>query len=306
MKNKLVLIIVACFGIIMAGCGPGDRSHESALRLMPVVSDSTASVPALADTINLSSAMPKDKKFIKTADLKFKVHSVLRATEKIEDLAVRYNGYITSSDLMNREENSRSSRISRDSILKSREIVVVNEIQLRIPNVQLDSFVRELNPLVVFLDYRVIKLNDVTLQVTGNQKKSDRLAKFEQQQQKHIDTKAGKVNETSDAQDKLLDRQNQADDIQLNSMSLEDQVKYCNLSVEIYQKPLIVKEVVADFDAASRAKPNFFARIWNSLVQGWWVLGEVFLFLVKLWGLALLIAGAFFGVKLILKLFRKK
>jgi len=209
------------------------------------------------------------------------------------------------TNLQNRNENYKSSRISRDSILISKEIVVVNEIQLRIPNARLDSFVRELNSLVIFFDYRVIKLSDVTLQFVSNQKKTDRLQKYEQRQTQHIDNKQSKLKETSAAEDNLLDKQNQTDDLKLKSMELEDQVKYCNLSIDIYQKPIIVKEVIANFDYVSDLKPNFIKRIGDSIIQGWWILEEVILFLIKIWGIAVLIIAIIFGAKYISILYKK-
>jgi len=158
---------------------------------------------------------------------------------------------------------------------------------------------------VIFFDYRVIKLSDVTLQFVSNQKKTDRLQKYEQRQTQHIDNKQSKLKETSAAEDNLLDKQNQTDDLKLKSMELEDQVKYCNLSIDIYQKPIIVKEVIANFDYVSDLKPNFIKRIGDSIIQGWWILEEVILFLIKIWGIAVLIIAIIFGAKYISILYKK-
>lgn len=304
MKNNFLVGLIIC--LIMTNCGPGanqlelQRMDDSTIR-----TDSSAKIPALANHIDLNSKTPSDKKFIKTAELKFKVNNVLFATESIEDITVKFGGYMTFSNLQNRHENSKNARLSRDSILISKQIVVVNKIQLRVPNERLDSFIRELNPLIVFFDYRVIKLSDVTLQYALNQKKTDRLQKYEQRQSQHIDNKPSKLKETTTAEDNLLERQNQADDLQVKSMALDDQVKYCNLIIEIYQKPIIVKEVIADFDYVSDAKPNFFIRIGDSIVQGWWILEEVVLFLIKIWGIVLLIISIVFGVKYLSKLYQR-
>jgi hypothetical protein len=86
---------------------------------------------------------------------------------------------------------------------------------------------------------------------------------------------------------------------------LDDQVKYCSLTIDIYQKPIIAKEVIANFDYVSDVKPNFFIRVWDSIVQGWWILCEVLIFLIKLWGIALLITGLIFGIKYLSGLYKK-
>jgi hypothetical protein len=304
MKNNYLVGLIIC--LILTNCGPSANQLElQRIDDSTIMADSLAKNLTLANNIDLNTNTPSDKKFIKTAELKFKVNNVLFATESIEDITVKYGGYLTFSNLQNRNKNSKNARLSRDSILISQQIVVVNEIQLRVPNDRLDSFIRELNPLIVFFDYRVIKLSDVTLQFSLNQKKTDRLQKYEQRQSQHINNKPGKLKETTTAEDNLLERQNQVDDLQVKSMALDDQVKYCNLTIEIYQKPIIVKEVIADFDYVSDAKPNFFIRIGDSIVQGWWILEEVVLFLIKIWGIALLIISVVFGAKYLSKLYKK-
>jgi hypothetical protein len=293
-------VIIGMSFLLLSGCSSSAKREvylKDSLMRESIMQDSIAKTAVLAQNIDLNTKTPADKKFIKRAELKFKVGNVLYATEKMEDLTTKYGGYMLYSNLANRFENSDRSRISRDSILLSKEIEVVNQLQLRIPNNKLDSFIRELDPLVVLLDYRVIKLNDVTLQFISNQQKTERLQTYEKRQVRHIDSKPSKLQETSNAEDHLLDRQNQADDTKLQSMALDDQVKYCDLSIDIYQKTLITKETIANFDYVSDVKPAFFARMWDSIVQGWHILEEVVIFLVKIWGIAVLIIGIVFGLK---------
>jgi hypothetical protein len=82
--------------------------------------------------------------------------------------------------------------------------------------------------------------------------------------------------------------------------------KDIDLLLSIYQKPIIVKETVADFDYASGAKTNFFPRVWDSVVQGWGILAEVVIFLVKIWGIVLLILALVFGINYVSKWMKKK
>lgn len=303
---KKIILFGLMTSLILASCGPSAEELETQRNAdSAMLADSLASIPTLAKDVSLNTKTPNDKKFIKTADLKFKVNNVLTATEKIEDNAVKYGGYLVYSNLKNRNDDYKSSRISRDSLLIAKQIVVVNEIQLRVPNEKLDSFIRELNSLVVFFDYRVIKLNDVTLQFTSNQKKTERLQKYEQRQINNIDTKSSKLKEATNAEDNLLEHQNQADDLQLKSLALEDQVKYCDLDIEIYQKPIIVTEKIGYFDYVSGSKPNFFVRVLDSIIQGWTILEEIIIFLIKIWGILLLVVVIIFGAKYLSGLYKK-
>lgn len=306
MKKIFVVALVFANMLILSNCGQrADELAKKAKAEMEASSDTIAQVQSLANSINLNTQTPDGKKFVKSSELKFEVKNVLHATEKIEDITAKYEGYLVYSSLQNREENYNHSRISRDSILITKQIVVINEMQLRVPNERLDSFIREMNPLIAFLDYRIIRLNDVTLQFAANQKKTDRLTKYTQRQTNTIDATPNKFSEKLSAEDKLLNRQNQQDELAINSMALEDQVNYCNLSISIYQKPLIIKRVDADFEYVSEVKPKFFSRMWDSIVQGWSILAEVFLFLVKIWGIAILFIALVVGVRILLKVYKK-
>lgn len=298
MKTYLLFLVIS---FLIISCGPkasemeARRIADSTLMSDAINRPNNMKESEIVEQVNLNTKTPEGKKFIKTASLKFKVDNVQKSTEKIEDIAAKYDGYLIYSNLSNNEQCYKSSRISRDSLMVSKQIVVINDMQLRIPNTKLDSFVRELNSLILFFDYRIIKLNDVTLDFTSIQKRASRLQKYEQRQTKHIDARTEKLKSTTEAEDNLLDRQNVADDLSIRSAALEDKIKYCDISINIYQKPVIVKDVIADFDYAADSKPSFGKRLINSIVQGWHVLEEVVLFIIKLWGVILLIIGIIFS-----------
>jgi len=260
-----------------------------------------ANEATVAKDVNLNTTAPKEKKLIKTAEVKFKVNNVQKTTERIEDLATHYAGYVTYSNLSNRDENYGRSRISRDSILISRQIVVESQIILRVPNENLDSLVRELNKYVVFLDYRTIKLDDITFRYASNQKRNQTLQKYQQRQTKHIDAKGTKLKETTNAEETLLDSKLNSDELDIEKQELDDQLKYCTLTIYIYQKPVIVKETIANFDYISSYKPNILKRLLNAIVQGWRILEEIIVFLFQIWGILLLIIAVIIGVRFFFK-----
>jgi hypothetical protein len=315
-KKNLFLTFIALGVISCSGPSASDIAKKKpedsikvsdSLKRVQFLADSIlATNSALANDLSTKTNTPADKKLIKTAEMKFQVKNVWRATEKIEDLLNKYDGYMTYSNLQNRNGNYSSSNISMDSVLTTREIIVENEIKLRVPNIKLDSFIRELTPLVSFLDYRVIKMDDVTLQSASIDKKGERFKTYENRQTKHIDTKGTKLKETANAEDNLLDKQLQADEIALKAKELADQLKYCDITIEIYQKPLIYKEIKADFKYISSAGPGFFARLWDSLAQGFGILEEILLFLVKIWGIIFIGLAVWLGIKILQRKFGKK
>jgi hypothetical protein len=317
--KKLTFFILSAFLLFaLVSCGPSKKEKESALEKASQDSINAAveaqrqadsfaaySGPELAKDVNLNTKTPKDKKFIKTAEVKFKVNNVWKVTERIEDITAKYGGFVTHSNLKNRDNNYASRRVSRDSILICKQIVVENHIELRVPNESLDSLVRELNKFIIFLDYRIINLDDATYFYALTQKKTETLQTYQQHQTKHIDTKDSKLKETTRAEETLLDSKLASDELQVQKLALDDQLKYCTLTINIYQKPLIVRETIANFSYVSSYKPNIFKRLGDSLIQGWWILEEIIVFLVQMWGVILLIVGVIVGYKLIRRWYLK-
>jgi hypothetical protein len=320
--KKIHLIFTIGSIIVCASCGPSAVEREAQrIADSSMMGDSLARVqaeqqrlaeiaptenPTLANNISLNTKTPVDKKLIKTAELKFKVGNVWNSTEKIEDLTYKYGGYITYSNLQNRYDNYSKSSITRDSILITREIIVENEMKLRIPNLRLDSFIRELTPLVKYLDYRIIKTDDITFQFASIDKQGERFKSYEKRQTSHIDSKDSKLKDASAAENNLLERQLQADEIALKAKELADKLKYCDMSIEIYQKAIITKETIADFKYISSSKPNFFIRLIDSIIQGYWILEEFILFLFKIWSIILIGIAVFLGIRLLKKITNKK
>ena len=282
--------------LILASCSSNQRSYEPAVEMD--VDSAVAAAPA--EDLKLNTNTPEGRKFIRTADVRFKVKNVVSATEQIEDMATSYGGFITYSDLENSQENIESTKISRDSILVTRQVVVQNSMVLRVPNERLDSLVRQFNKLITYLDYRIIKMDDVTLQFVANRMRSQRLNTYTKRQAGHIDNRGKKLGESSNAEDRMLDRQLQSDEVSVHTMSLADQVNYCTINLTIYQEAIVIKSIKPNFQYVAASKPNILSRIGDALIQGWWILEEIIVFLVKIWGV-LLVMGAIAFLAIYLK-----
>lgn len=290
MNHRTYSILFGLLLMILASCSSNTPAYEPA---MEAAADSTSMSKSEepANELNLNTKTPEGRKFIRTADVKFKVKNVMSASEQIEDMAAKYGGFITYSNLENRVEAREITNISRDSVLVTRLVIVENSIVLRVPNEKLDSLVRQFNKLITYLDYRIIKMDDVTLQFVANRMKSQRLNTYTKRQAGHVDNRGKKLGESSLAEDKILDRQMQADEVSVQTMSLEDQVSYCTINLAIYQEAIVIKSVNPNFEYVAASKPNIFSRIGDALIQGWWILEEIIVFIVKIWGVLLVVGG---------------
>jgi len=297
--SKIILLAA-----LLSACGPSAKQYEEKrIADNTRVADSLSMVQKSMNELNLATKTPAEKKFIKTAETKFLVGNVRKASDKIEDLAAKYSGYLTYSHLQNQESDQSRMELSRDSVLISKQIIVENQIELRIPNENLDSLVRELNKLILFLDYRIVKMDEITFNLLANQKASERLKNYETRQKKHIDTKASKLKETTNAEENVLNRQNQADQLEVENLELADQVKYCRLTIFIYQKPIYYKEIQVLLNTES-SRPNIFSRILSALVDGWIIVEYILVFLFRIWWLFAILAIG--GITVIVLKRRKK
>lgn len=305
-RNLTLFYAFILLGLIITSCGPSANELESRrIADSVIVADSLAKIPTISKDLSLTTRTPNDKKFIKTAETRFLVGNVRMASDKIEDLASKYAGYVTYSDLRNQESDYSRIEISRDSLVISRKIVVENNMVLRIPNERLDSLIREMNKLILFLDYRIVKMDDISFTILANQKATERLQNTELRQQKHIDNKQSKLKEAVSAEENVLSRQIQADNLQIENLALADQIKYCTLTIYIYQKPVYYSETQV-LPNTDNLRPNLFCRILNAIVDGWVVFEYFIVFLFQIWWLYLIAICIFLGYKILLKAKNKK
>ncbi len=251
------------------------------------------SFPGLANSLRADTSAPKDKKFIRTGEIKFRVNNVHKSTEMVEDLTAKYSGFVTFSNLTNLEERSAEHEYTKDTIVVTKSISVQSEIVIRVPAEKLDSLVRELNQILVFLDYRKLMREDVTFKFLTNQMQKKRMNVYEQRQTKNIDTKRSTLESKTYAEESLLAKQMQADDLELQNLSLEDQVKYCTITLYLYQPPTVISEKRYNFEYIEELRPSFWETSWNSIVRGWWGLEDVITAVITIWPIILLLIAGF-------------
>lgn len=263
-----------------------------------------ASEEATSDTISVLSSPaatnnPQDSthQFIRTADLKFKVRDVRKATTYVEDITAKYKGFVTYTNLTSHVDYKNEVTVSADSTLETTHYTVENELTLRVPNMTLDSTLREISSLVQHLDYRIIKADEVGLARLGNTLAQKRLKKHEERLTKAIDQKAKKLTESTNAEDHLLAKQEWQDQAQINNLQLLDQINFSTVKIQMYQRQIIVRELIENDRNIEEYQPNFFAKVRESVKDGWYILEELLLFFTELWGIIILIIAGFFAYR---------
>ena len=206
------------------------------------VTDSTAVTTTSSNAAVENKA--SNRKFVRTADLKFKVKNVAKSTYAIENIVSKHGGFVTFTDLKSTVNEHDETQVSQDSILETTKYTVDNTITLRVPNTQLDTVLTSLAKEVDFLDSRLIKADDVALQLLSNKLAQKRLTKSQQRLEKGIDAKGKKINDITNAEDKVLNRETESDEQIIKNLSLEDQVNFSTVTLYLYQRETVKKELV--------------------------------------------------------------
>jgi hypothetical protein len=291
--TKRSLILLAVIALIIS-CKKSEVASE----------ESTSDIAVNSDSISSSAAVEKEgstRKFIRTADLKFKVKNVTQSTYAIENITNKFDGFVTYTNLQSNIIDKFETKISQDSILETTRYNVENNITIRVPNKRLDTVIKSISKQIDFLDYRIIKADDVSLKMLSNQLSQKRSSTNEKRVEKAIDTKGKKINDIMEAENNLASQKEQNDNSKLENLSIQDQINFSTLTIQIYQHESVKQEMIANTKDYNYYKPNIGIRIIDSLKTGWYVLLDVIVFIIEIWWLLFITIGGFFLYKKYLK-----
>ena len=254
----------------------------------------------VTDAISSSAAVDKkedDRKFIRTADLKFKVKNVPQSTYAIEDATNKFGGYVTYTNLQSTISDQIETKISQDSILETTKFSVENNITIRVPNTKLDTLIKVIAKQIAFLDYRLIKADDVSIQMVKNQLTQNRKSNHQKRLEKAIDTKGKKLNDIAIAESDLENQKEQNDSSKIENISLQDQINLSTIKLQIYQPESLKQEKIANTNDKSNYQTNIGIEILDALKNGWYMLKEIIVFIINLWAILLIGAISFIVYK---------
>ncbi len=299
MKNhtKLALALLSIGIAISCKQAQNENAEASSDKVSEAVAD-TASVVSSSAAVQPKNS---NRKFVRTADIKFKVKNVYKSTGVIEDATTKFGGFVTYTNLQSTINDEDRTKISPDSTLVTTKYTVDNNITIRVPNTQLDTVIKTIARQIGFLNYRVIKADDVTLQMLSNKLAQKRSNSTENRMAKAIDNKGTKLHQIMDAEDKLDAKKETNDTKTIENLSLNDQVNLSTVTLQIYQDQTIKQEMVANEKSINAYRPNIGLQIWDGIKTGWFMLENIISFVVVLWPFALIGFLGFLGYKKWLK-----
>ncbi|WP_035649226.1 DUF4349 domain-containing protein [Flavobacterium sp. ASV13] len=267
--------------------------------------ETSANTVAMDSTAISSSAAVEKKdskqKFIRTADIKFKVKNVVKSTYAIENAVQKFGGFVTYTNLQSNIHDQIKTKISLDSTLETTKYSVENNITIRVPNTQLDTVIKSIAKQIDFLDFRVIKADDVSLKMLANQLSQKRNSVTEKRVENAIDSKGKKINDIVEAENTLANKKEEKDNRIIENLSLQDQVNFSTITLQLYQNETIKQEITASEKDNAAYKPNLGIQTIDALKSGWYILESILIFFINLWPIILISIGSFFLYKKYLK-----
>ena len=244
----------------------------------------------ISSSAALENSSDTTKRMIRTANIKFKVKDVIKATYNIENIIVKNSGFVENTNLTSQIDYTKEAAIKEDSTLLTTYYTVSNMLVLRVPNIQLDTTLKEIAQFVEFMDYRIINAKDVTLDLLSKRLEQNRLARYDSRMINAIDNTGKRLNDVSGAEDNLLSKQVQADEAKLANLQTLDKIKFSTITLSLYQNQNIKYEVFAKEKTIKPYSTPFGTRVMDALKFGWTIIVDFFLFLVNIWSVILITA----------------
>lgn len=252
--------------------------------------DATANGDIFSSAAARPGAIDSLKKFVRTAEMRFRVKNAAASTLRIEDIALRNGGFVLNSNLNTEIERRQNTPMSRDSALETTQYSIHSQLLLRVPYRQLDTTLRAIGRLADFLDMRHVNATDISLQLL--EKELVRLREGIYQN----DLAVSDENKYSPKADRARDSRANSDEAKIESLKMEDQIRYSTVSIDIYEAPQICQTLIANTKNAMPQTP-FAIRLGDALQNGAEICALLFLGIVQLWGVILVSVCGYFGWK---------
>ena len=183
--------------------------------------------------------------------------------------------------------------MSADSSLEIFRFRLLNQITLRVPNAELDSTLRQIGRLVDVFDHRTILADDIRLRMMANAMAVRRAKAHSLRVAQAIDDQGRKLRETLAAEEALEASDEKRDQGILHNLDLADRVAYSTVTLDLYQRDLTRKEMIANERNIDAYRPSLWSRVVRGLKDGWELVELTVAGLATIWPVLALLGGAF-------------
>ncbi len=234
----------------------------------PTVPHKMESGNKILQTIRKPALPDWDKKIIRNAELNFEVKDLKQFTAAIFEAVRLSGGYIASSSEHQLDDEIRS------------------QITIRVPREQFDLLLGKICSNVSDKLQKNISSQDVTDEFVDTKA---RIAAREKIRDRYFDfiKEAKNMEEVLKVEDEIRELQETIESATGRINFIKHQSALSTIHLTFFQKlsPMLKNN--------QPGTPNFWSQVWSSFKEGWWIIEQITLFLVKIWPLMIVacIAG---------------
>ncbi|MCK6693223.1 MAG: DUF4349 domain-containing protein [Thermoanaerobaculia bacterium] len=228
------------------------------------------------------------KKLVRRAEVRFRTPDVLQTTLAIEDIVRQNGGFMLDDNLTQTLQEQHLTAISRDSSLETSILHIENHLLFRVPFAHLDTTLRAIGRWAELLDYRRIHAEDKTLAWLEEQLAELRNRQYQARIESAAAQPGSKLDAVTGAIDKSLAGRAAADAARLEQLRFEDAVQLSTVQLDLYQRPVVRREMVANLKQVDSWRPGFGSRLGEAFSDSWQFLQDTVLFLIRVWPLLLI------------------
>lgn len=260
MKRKSSKTVLNLFLVVtmLVGCNHSELSDKVALESVDV----NTNFEAIEKTDDTSNKKLKDEfknlKIIKSANVKYKVKDVKKATAKIKLISQNYSSYI--SDL--RFENN----------LYKKE----NRFTLKVPSKDFDVIMDSIATVAEFIEHENITTKDVTSEFIDVEARLKTKLEVKERYESILRTKAKNVEDLLSVEEKLQHIQAGIEASQGQLKYLSNKIAFSTIQIDLY-------ETVAYKEEPNQYEKSFLSELKEGFASGWDILKVFFIGLVYIW-----------------------
>ncbi len=237
------------------------------------------------------------RKFIRTAQARFRVKDVYTSALAIEDVAAQQGGFVVDNDIAAQTLSVQRRPSGDGKLLELAEYTVRGTLTVRVPSDKTQAFLRAIASQMEFLDQRGFDAADAQFQMLRQQ-----LA-YQREQQAQLEL--GQALQSGDRLDRKADviaartgSKLQRDEALIQQKEFEDRVAFSTINLTLYQLSKIRQTEMVDVEAVfEKHSPGFFWRLFGALRVGWYGLLDLLLALLHVWPLWLAVGLGVYGLR---------
>ena len=178
------------------------------------------------------------RKFIRTAQARFRVKDVYQSALAIEDAVAAQGGFVVKNDISTQIDDIRRRSLGNGQLVELAEYSVRGDLTVRVPSDKAQVFLRSIIGQMEFLDGRSFAAADAQFALLREQLAYQRNQEA-QQELGEANEEGGKLGQKAAVISARTDARSGRDEALIAQKEFEDRVAFATLDLSLYQLSLI-------------------------------------------------------------------